>query len=38
MAGFEWDEGKRRRNIEEHGVDFRLAALIFNKSRARSQG
>jgi len=30
MAGFEWDEDKRRRNIEDHGVDFRLAALIFN--------
>jgi uncharacterized DUF497 family protein len=30
MTGFEWDEDKRRRNIEEHGVDFRLAALIFN--------
>jgi uncharacterized DUF497 family protein len=26
---FEWDESKRQRNIEEHGVDFRLAALIF---------
>ncbi len=25
----EWDETKRRRNIEEHGVDFRDAALIF---------
>ena len=30
MIGFEWDEDKRRRNIEEHGVDFRLAALIFS--------
>ena len=30
MTGFEWDEDKRRRNIEDHGVDFRLAALIFN--------
>ena len=29
MSGFEWDESKRQRNIEEHGVDFRLAALIF---------
>jgi uncharacterized protein len=30
MAGFEWDEDKRLRNIDEHGVDFRLAALIFD--------
>ena len=29
MDGFEWDEAKRLRNIEEHGVDFRLAARIF---------
>ena len=26
---FEWDEGKRRRVIEERGVDLRLAARIF---------
>ena len=26
---FEWDEAKRRSNIEERGVDFRDAALIF---------
>jgi uncharacterized protein len=26
---FEWDEAKRLRNIAEHGVDFRLAALVF---------
>jgi uncharacterized DUF497 family protein len=25
----EWDERKRRRNLEDHGVDFRDAALIF---------
>jgi len=25
----EWDETKRRSNIEDHGVDFRDAALIF---------
>jgi uncharacterized DUF497 family protein len=30
MAGFEWDEDKRLRNIDERGVDFRLAALIFD--------
>ena len=29
MHGFEWDEAKRRRNLDDHGVDFRLAALIF---------
>ncbi|HVV94146.1 MAG TPA: BrnT family toxin [Hyphomicrobiales bacterium] len=26
---FEWDEDKRLDNIAEHGVDFRLAALVF---------
>ena len=26
---FEWDESKRLANIDKHGVDFRLAALIF---------
>ena len=26
---FEWDEEKRRRNIEKHGVDLADAALIF---------
>ncbi|MEM6359633.1 MAG: BrnT family toxin [Bacteroidota bacterium] len=26
---FEWDEKKRNRNIEIHGVDFQLAAAIF---------
>lgn len=26
---FEWDESKRQRNLEDHGVDFRDAALIF---------
>ncbi len=25
----EWDESKRRRNLETHGVDFKDAALIF---------
>ena len=29
MAGFEWDEQKREANIDRHGVDFRIAALIF---------
>lgn len=26
---FDWDEVKRQRNIEKHGVDFLYAALIF---------
>ena len=26
---FEWDDGKRRQNLDEHGVDFIDAALIF---------
>ena len=25
---FEWDEGKRRRNLEKHGVDFVDAVLV----------
>ena len=25
----EWDEDKRRKNLEDHGVDFQDAALIF---------
>jgi uncharacterized DUF497 family protein len=29
MDGFEWDEDKRQRNLAERGVDFRLAADIF---------
>ena len=32
MAGFEWDEAKRRSNIKDHGVDFRLAARIFRET------
>lgn len=27
---FDWDEPKRRANIKEHGIDFVLAARIFN--------
>ena len=26
---FEWEEDKRRSNIDKHGVDFVLAAKIF---------
>jgi hypothetical protein len=28
---FEWDEAKRRRNRQVHGVDFEDAALIFRQ-------
>ena len=27
---FEWDEAKRQKNIEKHGLDFRDARLIFD--------
>jgi uncharacterized protein len=27
---FEWDEGKRRRNLRDHGVDFIDMAQIFD--------
>ncbi|MGI8483426.1 MAG: BrnT family toxin [Thermomicrobiales bacterium] len=27
---FEWDEQKRRSNIEKHGLDFMTAAAIFD--------
>lgn len=27
---FEWDEGKRETNLQDHGVDFEDAALIFD--------
>ncbi len=26
---FEWDEAKRQANLQDHGVDFEDAALIF---------
>lgn len=26
---FEWDEAKRISNLDTHGVDFKIAALIF---------
>jgi hypothetical protein len=31
---FEWDEAKRRSNIEKHGIDFQRAQLVFD-SRPR---
>ena len=27
---FEWDENKRRTNLQRHGLDFRDAHLVFN--------
>ncbi len=30
MTGFAWDEEKRRSNIEDHKVDFRLVVRIFH--------
>lgn len=27
-SAFEWDEAKRRKNIEKHGIDFVDAALV----------
>jgi hypothetical protein len=48
MGGVEWDSEKRERNIEERGVDFADAALIFEdtvleerereRERARTMG
>jgi len=29
MLLFEWDEGKRIRNLEKHGVDFAVVEQIF---------
>ena len=37
MTGFEWDEAKRLRNIEDHGVDFRVAARIFGNPVIESE-
>jgi len=27
---FEWDESKRQRNLEKHGLDFALASQLFD--------
>jgi hypothetical protein len=29
-VGFEWDENKRQRNVEKHGIDFLIAAEVFD--------
>lgn len=34
---FEWDEVKRRANVEKHGIDFLLAAQVFD-GRPRLDG
>lgn len=34
---FDWDETKRIKNIEKHGVDFRRAGLIFGNICAESK-
>lgn len=30
MTAFEWDEAKRRSNIEKHGLDFREVEVLFD--------
>ncbi|MGI9034398.1 MAG: BrnT family toxin [Pyrinomonadaceae bacterium] len=30
---FEWDENKRRKNLQNHGIDFADAAKIFDNTR-----
>jgi uncharacterized DUF497 family protein len=37
VEGFEWDEDKRQANIAERGVDFRLAAQIFENPIIESE-
>ena len=33
MADFEWDEGKNRKNLEKHGVNFETAQYAFIDKR-----
>jgi uncharacterized protein len=35
FEAFEWDEAKRRANIEEHAIDFEDAADIFSRPYLR---
>ena len=35
--GFEWGEEKRQTNLEDHGVDFEDAALIFENPVIEAQ-
>jgi uncharacterized DUF497 family protein len=34
---FEWDEAKNRQNRGKHGVDFEVAALVFDDPNHRSE-
>jgi len=34
---FEWDEAKNRQNRRKHGVDFEVAALVFDDANHRSE-
>lgn len=37
FEAFEWDEAKRQRNLETHGIDFEDAATIFSRPYLRSR-
>lgn len=37
FSSFEWDEGKRSKNIEKHGIDFLKAAAALNEPHVESQ-
>ena len=34
---FEWDEAKSHQNRRKHGVDFEVAALVFDDPNHRSK-
>ncbi|PZR86160.1 MAG: hypothetical protein DI537_29240 [Stutzerimonas stutzeri] len=33
-SAFEWDEEKRQKNIEKHGIDFSTAVLAFSDKKS----
>ena len=35
FSSFEWDEGKRLKNLEKHGIDFEDAALALQEPHVR---
>jgi uncharacterized protein len=37
QVSFEWDEAKNRQNRRKHGVDFEVAALVFDDGNHRSE-
>jgi uncharacterized DUF497 family protein len=37
FEAFEWDEAKRQRNLDTHGIDFEDAAAIFSRPYLRSR-